>query len=290
MSGQQPGARGVWFDDWWVPRKRQGGTQLWRPGSKVACRAATLGVLGTAPSGVCSVSDTTLRKGGGAGNWASLTLRALSAVGAVFLFVKCALSTSPLVPRPGPGLSSIPQNGLGERGDDMQWGRQRGHSPGGGGLGITEKPGPGRARHLRSGLALPSTSCPTSHLPPPDQASVSRSLKWESWPTDLHYCIIKMMLWGSGQGPLTFPRSCPLPPRFCRRLPEPSCDPPKIPAPSGRQPQAVPLAVLSQFGKVTAVSEHLLPMASVQGEAPALPLTSTSTEQGQASCACTNRN
>lgn len=33
-----------------------------------------------------------------------------------------------------------------------------------------------------------------------------------------------------------------------------------------------------EFGQVTAVSEHLLPLASVQGEAPALPLTSTSAE------------
>lgn len=72
---------------------------------------------------------------------------------------------------------------------------------------------------------------------------------------------------------------------------EAGCDLPGIPAPSGQQPQgSLSFAVFPELGHATAVREHLLAMAVVQGEAPALPLTSTSTERGQASCVCTNRN
>lgn len=74
-----------------------------------------------------------------------------------------------------------------------------------------ERPGPGRARHPRPGLAVPSASCPTSRISAQDQTSVSRSLKWEGGHTELHYCIIKMTLWGSRHCLLTFPHSCHFP-------------------------------------------------------------------------------
>lgn len=62
-------------------------------------------------------------------------------------------------------------------------------------------------------------------------------------------------------------------------------------APLASSPRAVSLSLFfPELGHATAVREHLLAMAVVQGEAPALPLTSTSTERGQASCVCTNRN
>lgn len=87
-----------------------------------------------------------------------------------------------------------------------------------------------------------------------------------------------------------FPHSCHFP-LVGQGLLEASC------APAGdARPiwPAAPGQCLSLFSpglrRATDVREHLLAMAVVQGEAPALPLTSTSTEWGQASCACTNRN
>lgn len=84
-----------------------------------------------------------------------------------------------------------------------------------------------------------------------------------------------MMLLGLWAVSSHVPQISATPPQFSRR-PAVTCQRYQ-PHLAGSPGQSLSM-FFPEFGQVTAVSEHLLPLASVQGEAPALPLTSTSAE------------
>ena len=109
-----------------------------------------------------------------------------------------------------------------------------------------------------------------------DTLTLSLAMSYRSVQQLDDFTVIKMMLLGPRLPPVMFSHFCHFA-WFDRGPLETSCDLPNI-SPSGQQPRAVPLTLFPVVGHVTAVTEHLSAMAVVQGEALALPLTSTSTE------------